>query len=683
MKIAIDIGGTFTDLVATDEAGAVVYTHKLLTRHDDLAGMVEDAVANAAAASATGNDRHVVVHGTTLVANALVERRGAATALLVTAGFRDVLEIGREDRYDLYDLDLERPRPLVDRPLRLEVKERLFCDGTTAQELDEQSVIECGRQLRDAGVESVAVVLLHSYRHPLHEEAVRRILEGVAPDVDVSLSHEVLSEIGEYDRMSTTVANAYVRPLTTKYLDTIDHSVRRHLGARATVALVSSTGRLAPLKTMKRQPIRLLESGPAGGVLAGVELGNAVGAKNVLCYDMGGTTAKASYVTDGDIRVSPRFEVARVRRFARGSGLPIQVPSIELIEIGAGGGSIAWVDALGLLRVGPQSAGSDPGPACYGNGGIHPTVTDADVVLGYLGSSLLAGYMSIDVEAAHRVMRRLGGELGTDGALGAARAVRRVVGEQMASAARRHAVESGLDAGAYTLVATGGAGPMHACDLARALGIRTVVIGAGAGVASARGFLAARLGFDLARSDPHYIDDIDWAETEIALKQLEEKARSAADVENAIRRVEAEMRYRGSGGWGGSVTVAVPDHVLDERDTSALKQLLDSEYLRRYGRVPEGVLPELLTWRLSVTAAEEPTLVTNVTTEDAATGTSARADKQVWFEGHGTVTTPFIAMGEASGRGPAVISDPTTTIVVPPSATMELVTPQLLVLTLE
>jgi N-methylhydantoinase A len=474
----------------------------------------------------------------------------------------------------------------------------------------------------------------------------------------------VLPQLGEYARASTAAANAYTRPLVRSYVADLKERISSRLRS-ADLSLVVSTGRVAPAGTAVGVPIRLVESGPAGGVLAAAATARSIGVGNALAFDMGGTTAKAAYITNGEPRHTDTFEVARVNRFVKGSGLPIQVPSIELVEIGAGGGSVAWVDRLGLLRVGPRSSGSEPGPACYGSGGTEPTVTDADLILGYLDSgSFLGGTMSLDTEAAVEALSALAQVIGLKDPVEAAQAVRRVVDEQMAAAARMHAIEQGLDPTQYTLVATGGAGPLHAFSVARILRSGRMVSPARAGVASAHGFLGAPFGFDVARSAPGMLADMDWHRVLDLLDELENEARQKVGRIDGTRRIEADLRYRGQ---GATVTISVPADLEPGSAAAGLQHELEAEYRRRYGRVPDGVEPEILTWRLSYSS--EPPQVFPAPTDGARQETSRR----VWFEEAGEyLPTRVVGRADADGIGPMIIEERESTLVVPPGATVEL-----------
>ena len=663
-RAAADIGGTFTDLVLVDREGRCAAVAKLLTSADDPARSVTEGLDRLLAdAGVDGQSLEVVVHGTTLVANALIERRGADTGLITTEGHRDGLEIGRESRYDLYDLDLEVPAPLVRRRWRRGVRERVLADGEVRTPLDVDAVRAAARRMAEEGVTSFAVVFLHSYRHDAHERMAAEAIAAECPRAEVTTSVEVLPQLGELERASTTVANAYVRPLMRDYLGRLEHEVGAVAGAP--LALLTSSGRLTPAATARRTPIRLLESGPAGGVLAALAAARGAGVEDCLAFDMGGTTAKASYLQSGRARLASSFEVARARRFSRGSGLPIQLPAVELIEIGAGGGSVAWVDGLGLLRAGPRSAGSHPGPACYGFGGAEPTVTDADLVLGHLdAASFLGGGMEIDADAARAALATLAPALGLDGSDAVARRVQEVVDEQMAAAARIHAVEQGLDPSSFALVATGGAGPVHACSVARRLGLARVLVPARAGVASAHGFLGAPFGFDVARSAPALVAELDWASVRELVAAQEAEAAAASEAYGGQRRVEADLRYRGQ---GEVVTVDVSEELLGDGDGEALARTLAEEYRRRYGRVPAGAQPEVLTWRVAVWGDEPP--VAPMVPEGER---RERSRRPVFFAQLGeSVPTPVVGRGQATGEGPMIVEERESTLVVPPGARVE------------
>jgi N-methylhydantoinase A len=540
-----------------------------------------------------------VVHGTTLLANALIERKGARTALLTTEGFRDVLEIAREHRYDMYDLFLELAQPLVPRHLRCEVRERVLEDGTVLTPLDLEGATPVIEALKARGVEAVAVSLLHSYRNPDHEVALGGLIRQVWPGVHLSLSSEVVPEIREYERASTTVANAYVKGLAQDYLRQMErHLCEDRIPDR--LFIMQSSGGICGVDEACRVPIRLLESGPAAGALAAARFGRAMDRPHLLSFDMGGTTAKACLIEGGEPRIAPDFEVARVHRFKRGSGLPVKVSAIEMIEVGAGGGSIARVDRLGLLKVGPDSAGADPGPVCYDRGGTQPTVTDADVVLGYLDPDyFLGGRMRLNRDKAEAaialyVARPLGVST-----MQAAWGIHQVVNETMASAARIHAVERGRDPRDFPLFAFGGAGPVHAGRVAEILRSPAVVSPVGAGITSTVGFLSAPLAFDFVRSHYGRLEATDWKRVTALFAEMEAEGRSrlhGAVPDRAIRfRRACDMRFRGQ---GHELRIPVPGGDLNPRSAARMRAAFQTVYWRVYGQIPSGVPVEVLSWRL-------------------------------------------------------------------------------------
>ena len=664
LRVAVDIGGTFTDLVL-ERDGRVIDTAKVLTTPQDPSVAAADGVRRLLR-DRSPDDVTEVVHGTTLVPNALIERKGAATALVTTEGFRDVLAMGREQRYDLYDLDLEMPEPLVPRRWRHGVTERVRADGTIDTPLDEGAVRRLAASFRAEGIRSVAVCFLHAYLHPDHEQRVRDILVDVDPDLGLSLSSEVAPEIGEYHRVSTTVANAYVLPVIDRYLAVLATRLEE-LGVRAPVRVMLSNGGLAAVETARRFPIRLLESGPAAGVLSAGYA--AADTDRVLAFDMGGTTAKAALVEDGEPVLTREHEAARVYRFVHGSGLPIKVPVIDMIEIGAGGGSIARAGIFGLPKVGPDSASSVPGPAAYGRGGDRPTVTDADLLLGYLDpENFLGGTMRLDTQAAETAMARLGTELGL-GTLETAAAIHRVVNENMASAARMHAIERGRDIRRYTLVATGGAGPVHAWGVSRALGLRRVLYPPRAGVASAFGMLTAPTAFEFSRSLPAPLGDVVWDRVRETVDSMtaegsDQLARSGVEVERIL--VSADVRFQGQ---GATLTLELGSGLPDD-PASEIPTLFHREYAALYGSRPESVELEVLTWRVRVASAP-PRPDVNAPREPSP-GTEPR-HRKLWFpEANGFVegqvlTRAHLAPG-ASFEGPAVVEEPESTIVIGPGA---------------
>jgi N-methylhydantoinase A len=601
VRVGVDIGGTFTDLLVLDETTGAFHIGKTLTTPDDPSRAVRTGLSDLLSQHQIAPGRvKQIIHGTTLVTNALIERRGVPTALLTTKGFRDAVEIGHEHRYDLYDLFLELPTPLVRRRWRLEVDERVLADGTEERPVDLDDVRRLIAEMRAGGIEAVAVTLLHSYRYPEHERQVGEILAREAPEMTVSLSSDVVPEIREYERASTTICNVYVRPVVDRYLSRLETSLRE-LGIDCELLVMLSSGGICSVETARRYPIRLVESGPAAGALAASHLGQSIGVRDLLSFDMGGTTAKACLIDGGAPLTSSDFEVSRVYRFKKGSGFPVSVPVIEMIEIGAGGGSIASIDQLGLLKIGPRSAGAEPGPACYGQGGTEPTVTDADLVLGNLDPDFfLGGAMRLDRAAAERAIEeRVAKPLGLS-VIEAAWGIHQLVNENMANAARVHAIERGADPRSYPLFAFGGAGPVHAFRVAKILHAPGVIVPAGAGVGSTIGFLVAPLAFDFVRTAIERFDRVDWdgvnrliAEMEHEGRDLLRRAGVAGDDITLTRSVE--LRYVGQ---GHEVRTAVPDGELGTASAASILATFEGFYRQLYQRIAPGNPIESVNWRL-------------------------------------------------------------------------------------
>ncbi|MFW6093869.1 MAG: hydantoinase/oxoprolinase family protein [Pseudomonadota bacterium] len=608
IRLAVDIGGTFTDVVIDgfggDGAGRV--TTKVLTTYPDPADGVLTGIRRVLAeAEVAPGDVRLMLHGTTLATNALIERRGAVTALLTTEGHRDAVEMAFENRFEQYDIGIDRPRPLVPRPLRLPVPERMDARGRVLGALDTAAVAALVETLAARQVESVAVGLLHAYANPAHEQQVAEILGAALPEVSVTLSSHVCPEIREYERLSTACANAYVKPLMNRYLASLEVQLA-DLGLACPVLLMTSGGGLTTLATAAEYPIRLVESGPAGGAILAAQVARETGHQRVLSFDMGGTTAKICLIDDGTPLFSRSFEVDRVYRFRKGSGLPVRIPVIEMVEIGAGGGSIARVDKLQRIAVGPASAGSEPGPACYGRGGTAPTVTDADVVLGRIrGEYFAGGRMSLDAAAARRaVAETVGAPQGLEPAL-AAYGVAEVVDENMAAAARAHAGEWGTDAASRTLVAFGGAAPLHAAALADKLKIDRIVVPRGAGVGSAIGFLLAPVSYEVVRSRYQRLSAFDPGAANEVMAEMRDEAAAvvgAAAPEDPFREVRrAHMRYVGQ---GYEIAVPVPTAPLGPEHAGELHAAFEAEYQRLYGRTIPGLDVEVLSWTLTLIARE-------------------------------------------------------------------------------
>ena len=604
-RLAVDIGGTFTDLAL--EHGERRVTAKVLTTPSQPErGVLDGVAAIMAQAGLTAADIGILVHGTTLATNALIERKGAVTALVTTQGFRDVLALGNESRYDQYDLNIVLPEPLVPRYLRLPVPERLDNEGNVLLPLDEEAVAGLVPVLQREGVQSVAVGFLHSFVNPSHERRVRALLAEALPDLPISLSSEVSPEMREWERFSTTAANAYVQPLIAGYLRRLEAGLAA-MGLTAPVFLMLSGGGLTTIETACRFPIRLVESGPAGGAIFAADIARQCGLDRVLSFDMGGTTAKVCLIEDYQPQTSRTFEVARVGRFKKGSGLPLRIPVIEMVEIGAGGGSVAGIDALGRIGVGPESAGADPGPACYGRGGAAPTVTDANLLLGrYDPARFAGGAMRLDVAAAEGAMAaRIGTPLGLEPAM-AGLGVVEMVDENMANAARVHAVESGKSYGGRTLIAFGGGGPVHGYRVAEKVGIDRVLVPIGAGVGSAIGFLRAPIGYEVVRSLYGRLGSFDVAAVNRLLDEMAAEAEqvvAGGSFGAATRQTRlAFMRYVGQ---GHEIPVTLPAGALGAAEVAALRQSFDAAYARFYDRPVPGSDVEVMSYAVTVTTATE------------------------------------------------------------------------------
>ena len=673
-RLAADIGGTFTDVVL--ESGEQRYSCKVLTTAQApelgvMAGIDRLFEESGLGAAAIG----LLIHGTTLATNALIERKGARTAFLTTQGFRDILEMGFEKRFEQYDINIERPPELVPRPLRFTVPERIAVDGEVLLALDEDAVAASARAMAAAGVAAVAIGFMHAYRWPDHERRARAIvLQVMGPDVMVCISSEVCPEMREYERFSTTCANAYVRPLMAGYL----LRLRRLLDARklgCPLLLMMSGGGITTLEHAARFPVRLVESGPAGGAILAAHLARECGLADVMAFDMGGTTAKVCLISGGEPERSRRFEVGRVYRNLKGSGLPLRIPVIELVEIGAGGGSIGRVDALRRITVGPDSAGSEPGPACYGRGGTAPTVTDANLVLGRIdGAKFAAGRMPLDGTRATAALEAgIGTHLGMD-AFWAAAGISEIVEENMANAARVHAIERGRVIGNFTMIAFGGGAPLHAGRLAQKLGIRRVVVPAGAGVGSAIGFLRAPIAFEVVRSDRCLLSQCDAGAANARLAAMHAEALEvvapaalACGVDqsqiSAARMVE--LRYAGQ---GHELRISLAEGVLDRAAFAALSEAFEAEYERVYGlRIP-GSEVELVTWSLTLATAAVPAAraLRTAPCGDAP----AAGERAAWEAAQGRrvgfgLYWRFDLAADRRVPGPALIAEHETTTVVP------------------
>jgi N-methylhydantoinase A len=600
--LAVDIGGTFTDLVLFDPETRYIAVGKVLTSFPDPSLAVLEGVRHLLAEQKIDPEKiRQVIHGTTLVTNTLIERKGARTALITTEGFRDALEIGNEGRYDIYDLGLVKPQPLVERRFRFGVPERMTAGGEVLRPLDVSAVEELCKTLKAEGVESVAICLLHAFTNPRHELDIFEIVRDELPDAAISISHQVSPAMREYQRTSTTVANAYVQPVTSNYLERIQGGLSE-AGLDAPLNVMLSSGGMTTIETATRFPIRLVESGPSGGALAGVYWGRQNGFKDIFAFDMGGTTAKAILTKDSELNITSQSEVAHVYRFKRGSGLPLLVPTIEMIEIGAGGGSIAHINSLGLPAVGPESASSVPGPACYDQGGINPTVTDADLILGYLNPAYFAnGTIALNAAAAEESFRELAQQLNIS-ITKAAWGIHQLVNENMAAAARVHAAERGLDIQKYAMVTTGGAGPVHACGVAERLSLQTVIVPPIAGVGSSFGFLLAPISFDFTRSYLTRIDTVDVTRLMNILHDLEREGReivmqAGVPAEDIRVTRSVDMRYLRQ---GYEIRVPLEKGDVTTESLHRLERGFEEEYVRFYGLLCKGVPIQAVNWRVVV-----------------------------------------------------------------------------------
>ncbi len=664
--LAVDIGGTFTDVVLRHRDGRAV-TDKTLTTHRDLLEgffrAVDLALTRAGIAPRQVDD--VTVHATTLVTNAVIERRGPPTALVTTQGFRDVLRIRNEHRYDMFDPQIEYPDPLVPPELTFGLDERTLADGHVAKPVQPEEAAALARDLAARGVRAAAICLLNAYRNGTNERAARDAMQAAAPDLFIALSSEVSPQIREYPRASTTAMNAYTQPLVAPYLEALAAELARR-GFPNRPLIMLSNGGVVGTQVAGAFPVRMIESGPAAGALAATHVSESLGLDRLLSFDMGGTTAKACLIQDRKPLVAGEFEVDRRYRFKPGSGFPITIPSVDMIEIGAGGGSIARVDTLGLLKVGPRSAGSEPGPVCYGRGGTQPTVTDADVVLGLLDADrFLGGDMKLDRAGALAAFAALGASLKVD-AEAAARGVFEVVCENMAGAARAHATDRGMDWRGLPMLAFGGAGPVHACRVAELLECRQLVFPPMASVLSAFGTLVSPVRLDLVRSALAPLSALDWGEARALIAAMRAEG-EAALAEAGVKRSDATFtlavdgRYRGQ---QNEVTTDLPEAVLAQGDAAALRAAFETAYESLYGiRLPD-VEVEVVTWRL---AARGPLPVASPPPAPGGAAAAPRAHRRIGLEPDGAAWPVFERTAIPVGQsivGPAIIEERETTLVI-------------------
>ncbi len=674
IRLGVDVGGTFTDFVLVDGIRDRIYTGKRLTTAGDPSDAILDGTQRLLGeTSVVINQIASVIHGTTLVANTVIERNGAKVGLITTSGFRDSIAMARELRYDLYDLFLELPQPLVPRHLRMEVDERLDASGTVLRPLDETQLRQAVARLVAERVEAIAICFLHAYRNDVHERRARAIVQDMARDLPVCISSEVAPEIREFERSSTTIANAYVQPLMQGYLGRLDRRLK-DLGLAGNLHVMLSGGGVTTVGAARDFPIRLIESGPAAGAMAAGFYARLMGLKRVISFDMGGTTAKMCLIDDFRPQYAHEFEAARVRRFRKGSGLPLKVPVIDLIEIGAGGGSLARIDGMGLLKVGPGSAGAEPGPVCYGRGGVQPTVTDADLVLGYLSPDyFLGGEMQLDQDGVRTAIAALAAPLGLE-VTAAAAGIHRIVDENMAAATRMHVAEKGRDPRQYTMIAFGGAGPIHAYGLAKLLKLRQIVCPLGAGVMSALGLLVAPPAIDYVRSYVARLDDIDWEHVNQLFDGMEREARrllaDAGAGEPSFER-RADMRHVGQ---GFEIDVLLPSVALGPDAIGPIRESFFATYERLFDRRVESVPIEALSWRLNATAPGSEVALNFAgfgSTPDASRR-RVKGQRSVHFPETGYIDCRvYDRYGLRPGDridGPAVVEERELTIVIGPDA---------------
>lgn len=670
IRLGVDIGGTFTDVVL--EKGRETYSTKVLTTYT----APEDAIIDGmhqVCAKAGVDPSHIgqIIHGTTLATNALIERRGAKTALITTEGFRDVIEMRTESRFEQYDLNLNLPDPLLPRQMRFTVGGRVDASGDVLVDIDRSEVEAVVDKIAKAGFESVAVGLIHSYLNPAHEEIVRDVLAEKIPDVAVSISSEVSPQMREYERFNTVVANAYIKPLMASYLGRLEDRLKTE-GVACRIFLMHSGGGIISIQNAAEFPVRLVESGPAGGAVFAAHIAGRYGLDKVLSFDMGGTTAKICLIKNQTPKTSRVFEVARTYRFKKGSGMPISIPVIDMVEIGAGGGSLAHVDAMRQIRVGPESAGSEPGPACYGRGGERPGVTDADLVLGKLDPDNFAGG-SIKLhpeESKSALSNHVGDTLDMD-AVEAAFGVAEVVDENMANAARVHAVENGEDLSEYTMIAFGGAAPLHAGRLCEKLGVDRLLVPPGAGVGSAIGFLRAPFSFEANRSVYMKLSDFDGDRIKSLLTDLKIEATGFVRTCDAVSPILSEfkvyMRYTGQG-W--EIPIELTEEQAMNPDEATFEARFIEDYSKLFGRPVEGMDIEITVW--SVNATTPPEQVARIGEADGLGTATAIGQRDLFDAAAGKYLDTQIVerFGMAAGEratGPVAVIEDETTIIVPAS----------------
>jgi N-methylhydantoinase A/oxoprolinase/acetone carboxylase beta subunit len=670
-RLGCDIGGTFTDFVLLDDQTGGIKIYKCLTTPKDPSDAVEHGIREMEKKTPGFVEKmDEVIHGTTLVINSIIERKGSKTGLITTKGFRDILEIGRGIRYAPYDIFAEFPTPLIPRRFRLEVDERIRSDGSVLKALDPKEARQVVRALLKMRVESIAVCLINSFENPTHELMLKEIIQEEAPGISVSISFRVLPQIKEYERTSTTVTNAYVKPLTGRYLSRLAGRLRS-IGFKGKLFIMLSSGGVTSVETAAEFPVRIIESGPTAAVIAGQYYGKLFNISEMFCFDMGGTTAKSCLIQKGMAGVVPTFEVGRVQRFMKGSGLTIQVPVVDLMEIGAGGGSIAKVSRMGTLQVGPESSGADPGPTCYRRGGAAPCVTDADLLLGYLDENyFLGGEMKLDKEAARRsVEEKVAKPLGVS-FVQAVWGIHDLINETMAAAAKTHIAEKGGNPKIVTIVAFGGAGPVHAYSLAKKLGAPRLIVPPNAGVGSALGFFTAPRAFDLLRSHKVSLGTSDFDEIERIFKELEAEATKILKKETTGKDIRFErsldMRFVGQG-----AETSLP---LSERDFTKFKKeqvrrLFDEVYEKFYGRTYPDSEVEFINFKVRASLPEQLLQLQKLEKKTLSLNEAIKGQRKAYspvvrdFIPY-TVYDRYILFPTAAFQGPAIIEEKESTVVV-------------------
>ena len=669
-RLGCDIGGTFTDFVLLNDRTGEIQINKCLTTPGDPSDAVEHGIKEMEQKTPGFVQKlDEVIHGTTLVINSIIERKGAKTGLITTKGFRDVLELGREIRYAPYDIFAEFPKPLIPRRFRLEVDERLRSDGTVLKPLDPEEARKAVHKLIEMGVESIAVCLLNSFENPAHELMIKEIIQEESPDVSISISYEVLPQIREYERTSTTVTNAYVKPLTAMYLLRLSKRLES-IGSEGKLFIMLSSGGITSVETAVEFPVRIIESGPTAAVISGQYYGKLFDIPEMFCFDMGGTTAKSCLIQGGVASVVPTFEVGRVQRFMKGSGLTIQVPVVDLMEIGAGGGSIAKVSKMGTLQVGPESSGADPGPICYGRGGTEPGVTDADLLLGYLDENyFLGGEMKLDKEAARSgIEEKIAKPLDVP-FMQAVWGIHDLINETMAAAAKTHIAEKGGNPKIVTVAAFGGAGPVHAYGLAKKLGAPKLIVPPNAGVGSALGFFTAPRAFDLVRSHKVSLEAVDFGEIEKILKDMEAEGvrtlQKSGTAEDITFDRSVDVRFIGQ---GSETNIPIPESNFTSVKKKDVRKRFDEIYEKLYGRTYPDSPVEFINFRVRASLPEHLLKLPKIDKKTGLLDDAVKGQRQA-YSGIAKDFIPYTVYDRyklftgAEFKGPAIIEERESTVI--------------------